>query len=267
MRLSLVSTHPRLGDKEHNIGLMEQAIRSAKGDVVVFPEMALTGYLVKDRIHRLAEPLEGPSAERVAAFAAESGKWILYGYPRRDDDRIGLVYNSAVLVDPDGGLQGYDKRHPATFGPFEDGRYVTPGRSSGLLTTPWGDIGLSICYDLFFPELCKALTLQGADMLLNISASPTTSRRFFEVLFAARAIENALPFAYTNFAGTQENLMFWGGAQLWGPRGNLIDRSAYHEEAILEVTVDHEETRAARGLRPTLRDTRREVLEELLASY
>ena len=267
MRLSLVSFRPRLADPAHNLDQMTDAIAAARGDIVVFPEMALTGYLVKDRIHRLAEPMMGPSAARLAEVAEAHDRWVLYGYPRRDEERQGLVYNAANLIGPDGGVQVYDKRFPATFGPFEDGLYVTPGRDPGLLETPWGTIGLSICYDLFFPELHKALALQGADLLLNISASPTTSRRFFEALLPARAIENTLPMAYTNFCGLQDDLMFWGGAQLWGARGTLKDRAPYHEATTLEVEVDHEETRAARPLRPTLRDTRAEPLDELRDAY
>ena len=267
LRLTLVTMHPHLGDKAHNAGVMEAAVKRAKGDIVAFPEMALSGYVVRDRVHRLAEPFDGPSFERFSKLAADTGKWILYGFPRVDDNVRGLVYNSAALVDPDGEVQIYDKRQLATFGPFEDGLWFTPGRSPGLFATPWGTLGVSICYDLFFPELTKAMALAGADVLLNISASPNTSRRFFEALFPARAIENAIPVAYTNFVGAQENLMFWGGAQVWGPRGTLKARSSYHKEEALEVEIDHEETRAARPLRPTLRDSRRESAEELLDQF
>lgn len=263
MRLSLVCTHPRLGDKAHNVERMESAVREAEGDLVVFPEMASTGYLIRDRIFRLAEPVDGPTSKRFARVAEETGRWVLYGFPRADEERRGLVYNSAVLVAPDGDLQVYDKRFPATFGPFEDGIHCAPGKHPGLMETPWGRIGVSICYDLFFPELHKSLALMGADVLINISASPNTSRRFFEALLPARAIENAMPMAYTNFAGAQDDLVFWGGAQLWGARGTQKALSPYFEEATLEVEVDHEETRAARPLRPTLRDTRIDAIDDL----
>ncbi len=264
MRVTLVSTQPVLSDKEANLAEMEAQVRAAEGDIVVFPEMALTGYVIGDRVHRLAERLDGPSVARIAALAAETGRWVLFGMPRADDRRAGVVYNSAIMVDPEGGVQVYDKRHLATFGPFEDGLHFTPGRSLGLMETPWGDIGVMICYDLFFPELSKAMTVAGADVLVNISASPSTSRRFFEALFPARAIENALPVLYSNFAGSQDGLVFWGGCQSWGPRGTAKAVGPYFETHRLEVEVDHEETAAARPLRPTLRDTRRDVIEDLL---
>lgn len=263
MRLSLVTPRPRLGATEHNVARMADFVRGAKGDLVAFPEMAATGYMIGDRVHRLAETLDGPTSKTMRAVAAETGRWVLYGFPRADTERRGLVYNSAALVAPGGDIQIYDKRQLATFGPFEDGLHFTPGRHSGLMETPWGRIGVSICYDLFFPELHKTMALGGADLLLNISASPSTSRRFFEALFPARAIENAMPIAYTNFSGAQDDLMFWGGAQMWGARGTRKGISTYYEEETLEVTIDHEETSAARPLRPTLRDTRADVLEEL----
>lgn len=264
MRLTLVSTRPALADKEANLKELETAVRKANGPLVAFPEMSLTGYLVRDHALRLAEGLDGPSVRRMQSVAEETGKWVVFGMPREDDDLPGLVYNSAVLVDPDGGVQAYDKRQLATFGPFEDGIFFTPGREPGLFETPWGRIGITICYDIFFPELTKAQALAGADLLLNISASPNTSRRFFEQLFPARAVECTLPIAYANFSGAQDGLMFWGGNQLWGPRGTLKARGPYYEPHALEVELDLEETRAARPLRPTLRDTREDIIVDLM---
>jgi 5-aminopentanamidase len=262
--LTLVSTRPRLGDKARNLERIASEVRAARGDLVVFPEMALTGYLVRDAVLRLAETVEGPSVRRLSKLASETGRHILVGLPRRDEERVGLVYNCAALFDPDEGIQLYDKRQLATFGPFEDGLFFSPGTEPGFMETPWGHIGVSICYDLFFPELMRAQALAGAVLLVNVSASPSTSRRFFEVILPARAIENALPVAYTNFAGTQESLVFWGGAQLWGPRGTLKDISPYYEEARLETSVDLEEARAARPLRPTVRDARKALVQDLM---
>lgn len=267
MRVTLVSTQPVLSDKQANLATMAADVQASTGDLVVFPEMALTGYLVGDRVHRLAESIDGPAIQHMSEVARKSGRWVLFGMPRSDEDRLGLIYNSAVLVDPDGGIQVYDKRQLATFGPFEDGIHFTAGRTPGVMETPWGTLGVSICYDLFFPELHKAMTLDGADVLVNISASPSTSRRFFEALFAGRAIESALPVLYSNFAGSQDGLMFWGGCQYWGPRGTCKAVGPYFEPHRLEVEVDFEETRAARPLRPTLRDTRRDTIEDLLAAY
>lgn len=264
LRLSLVCTRPRLAHKKHNLERIVKEVQAAQGDLVVFPEMALTGYVIGDRVHALAETVQGESMRRLSNVCAETGKHALVGFPRLDDEVPGLVYNSCALMDPDEGIQFYDKRQLATFGPFEDGLFFTPGRLPGLFETRWGRIGVTICYDLSFPELTRAQAMQGAHLLVNISASPNTSRHYFETILPARALENCLPMAYTNFAGTQDSLVFWGGAQLWSPRGTLKGRSPVYEEARLEVEVDPEETRAARPLRPTVRDMRRDVFMESL---
>lgn len=264
LRLTLVATRPRLGAKNHNLESIIGQVQAAEGELVVFPEMALTGYLVGDRVHELAEPLDGPSLRQLSKTAMETDRSILVGFPRADDEIPGIVYNSAVLLDPDEGIQFYDKRQLATFGPFEDGLYFKPGDQSGLMELPWGTLGVTICYDLSFPEITRAQALGGADLLINISAAPNTSRLYFETILPARALENALPVAYANFAGTQENLVFWGGGQLWSARGTRTGRSPLFEEARLEVEVDPLETQLARPLRPTLRDTRRDTFTELL---
>jgi 5-aminopentanamidase len=261
LRLSLACTRPRLGDKAYNLEDITKRVQGAKGDLVVFPEMALTGYLVGDRVHTLAERIDdGASLRHIAKVAAKTGRHVLFGFPRADEEVPGLVYNSCALVDPHEGIQTYDKRQLATFGPFEDGLFYTPGDQSGLLESPWGPIGVTICYDLSFPEFTRRQAVEGAELLINISASPNTSRHYFETIMPARALENCLPIAYTNFAGTQDSLVFWGGAQLWGPRGDRKGRSPLYEEATLESIVDPVETRTARPLRPTIRDTRQAEL-------
>src|SRR5207249_2628055 len=92
--------------------------------------------------------------------------------------------------------------------------------------TKLGRIGLLICYDAFFPELSKAYALQGADLLAIISASPATSKPLFDRILPARAIENALPVLYANLVGTELNIVFQGGTQAIGPRGEDLGKAA-----------------------------------------
>ncbi|HEX9816169.1 MAG TPA: nitrilase-related carbon-nitrogen hydrolase, partial [Candidatus Thermoplasmatota archaeon] len=94
----------------------------------------------------------------------------------------------------------------------------------------------------------------------NISASPNISRKNFEILFPARAVENGYFVAYCNVAGTQEDLVFWGGSQVWGPRGDQKVLAPYTDPSLVTVEIDEAEIDAARPLRPTLRDTRDDIL-------
>jgi predicted amidohydrolase len=226
--------------------------------------MALTGYLVRDDVQRLAEPIDGPSVRRLSALSQELGCGIVMGMPELDTEVRGHVYNSAVLTLPDGKVGVYRKCHPANFGPFDEKRYFTGGREAPVFPTPWGKIGMTICYDLFFPELTKALALRGAGLVVNISASPVTTRKFFEAVAPARAIENTIFQGYTNLVGTEGPFEFWGGAFVVGPRGDQKAKGPYFEETVVETELDFSDLDVARPLRHTLRDTKPEIVEELM---
>src|SRR2546428_9946114 len=118
-----------------------------------------------------------------------------------------------------------------------------------------------ICYDAFFPELAKTYALQGADALAIISASPATSKPFFDKILPARAIENTLFVLYANLVGTELNIVFQGGTQAIGPRGEDLGRGKDFEADVVIVDVDLRHLLLARELRPTLRDTRAELFE------
>jgi predicted amidohydrolase len=164
--------------------------------------------------------------------------------------------NSAVMVTPDGHVQRYDKLHPANFGPFEEGLYFAPGQTPSMFHFRGRGVGVCICYDLFFPEICKAYAMQGADLLLCLAASPVTSRTPFERMIPARAVENTCPIAYVNNVGNQLNMVFFGGSQAYDARGRLLGRLPYLREAVEVVDVNMLLTDAARRARPTIRDTR-----------
>jgi predicted amidohydrolase len=130
-----------------------------------------------------------------------------------------------------------------------------------LAETKLGRIGLLICYDAFFPELAKAYALQGADLLAIISASPATSKPFFDRILPARAIENALPVLYANLVGAELNIVFQGGTQAIGPRGEDLGKAADFVESVVLAEVDLRDLKIARTFRPTLRDTRKDMWE------
>jgi predicted amidohydrolase len=109
--------------------------------------------------------------------------------------------------------------------------------------------------------LAKAYALQGADLLAIISASPATSKPFFDRILPARAIENALPVLYANLVGTELNIVFQGGTQAIGPRGEDLGKGEDFVESTVIAEVDLRDLNTARTFRPTLRDTRKEMWE------
>jgi len=262
MKVALAQLAPRLLDKERNLERIDKTVSKSRADLVMFGELFLTGYMARDAFPRLAETIPGPATERIAKIAAEHGAHIVVGMPERDVKGRHL-FNTSVLVAPDGTLHRYRKMHPANFGPFEEGLYFGRGSDLVLADTKLGRLGLMVCYDAFFPELAKAYALRGADVLLVVSAAPATSKAFFDKILPARAIENTIFVLYTNLVGTELNIVFQGGTQAIGPRAEDLGRAKDFAEEVVVAEVDLRELKVAREFRPTIRDTRPELWDEI----
>jgi len=253
----------QLHDKEGNLKRMREIVRKTKGKIVIFPELNLTGYLPRDDLFNQAETIVGPSIKAVQKLAKETKKDIVFGAPMKDERVPGLVYNSCLLASGDGGIHRYDKMYLPTFGPFEERVFFALGREAVVAEGLHAKLGLMVCYDMFFPELAKLETLQGAQMLVNISAAPTTSLPYFMKVIPGRAVENAIFVAYANLVGVHGSLVFGGGSVLIGPRGEELAKAKDLEEDIVECPVDLDDLEVARRFRPTVRDTRTELLDEI----
>lgn len=263
MKVSIVSMRPEIGRKEANISKMQKYIEQTNSDLVVFGEMTLTGYPCKDDLRSLAEPLSGPSIEKLKTVAKQHNKHIVFGMPLLNERITGLVHNASVLIQPDGTIDAYKKWFLPTFGPFEEKLFFDEGETLPVFQTKLGTIGLCICYDIYFPEITKALTLQGAEIIICISASPSVTRTYFETILPARAIENTTFMVYANIIGNQENLVFWGGSQAYDPLGNLLGKAPYFEESMVNYTLDKSKISLARANRPVIRDIRPEIYQDL----
>jgi predicted amidohydrolase len=260
VKAALAQLDPTVGDKAKNLKKLEKAIAAAKADLLLAGELYLSGYMARDAFTQLAEPLDGPSVKTVQALAAEHSTHVVFGMPEREVETKRL-FNTSVLVAPDGKVASYRKVFPANFGPFEEGLYFGRGDGLTIVDTKLGRIGLLICYDTFFPELAKAYALAGADVLAIISASPATSKPFFDRILPARAIENAMPILYANLVGTELNVVFQGGSQAIGPRGENLGKAEDFVESVVSADVDLRDVGPARTFRPTLRDTRKDFWE------
>ena len=261
MKAVLAQLEPAVGKKADNLKKMEKVLAGAEADLALFGELYLSGYMARDAIPRLAEPLDGPSVGAVREMAAEHGTHVVFGMPEKGKGRT--LYNTSVLVAPDGGTWSYRKIYLANFGPFEENIYFGRGGDLVVADTKIGKLGLLICYDMFFPELAKSLALGGAEVLAAISAAPHTSRRFFDAILPARAIENTVYVLYANLVGTELNQVFSGGTQAIGPRGEDLGRAKDQREHVLAVDVDLRHLDLSREFRPTIRDTRPEFLDAI----
>ena len=263
MKTALVSMRPRIADKKANLEKIKKYVEENDADLFVFGEITTVGYRVKDELRDLAESLNGETIKFVKKLASENNCYIVFGMPLKDNEIKGLIFNAAVLVHPDGKTDVYQKWFLPTFGPFEEKIFFDQGEKIGVFDTKFGKIGLIICYDLYFPELCRYYSLQGADVIICISASPITTREYFEKLLPARAIENTTFMVYCNLVGTQEDLVMWGGSQIYDPLGKLVVKAPYFKENIIVHDINLKKIENARANRPVLRDMRSEIYMDL----
>jgi predicted amidohydrolase len=263
MKLALISARPTIADKRKNIQLMEKYINKTKADFYIFGEYFLTGDRCKDEFRNLAEYIDGPSVEYLKKLAITKHCYLVFGMPLKDEKIDGLLFNSAILIHPNGTINIYKKWFLPNSGPFEEKIFFDQGEELQVFNTKFCDIGLLICYDLNFPELAKALSLQGADLLICISASPSVTRKYFETLLPARALENTVFFAFVNLAGNQEDLIYWAGSQIYDPLGTLLVKAPYFKESIITYDINLKVLESARARRPLIRDIRPEIYQDL----
>ena len=266
VKLALCQITPKREDKAINLQKIEKLTWKAKeqgADLAVFPEMSLTGYVLHDQVYGLAEQIPGPSLQKIEALSKATGVHVVFGMPEVSEKTQSTIYNTAVLVSPEGYVGKYRKMYLPTHSVFEEKRYFRPGYQPAALKTSLGTIGLTICYDVFFPEVFRLPRLMGAQLIVCISASPAIRRGYFEILTAARAIENTAYLAYVNLSGMEDGLQFWGGSRLVGPTGDVLAMAKYDVEDFVVVDVDFGDLKTAETFIPTIRDLRPELYEKL----
>lgn len=266
INIALAQISCEVGDKKHNANLIKKNVKKARqrgADLVVFPELSLTGYVTRDVAYELAEPIPGPSTRLLEELAKTEKAYVVFGMLERSDRVHAVLYNTAVLLGPEGFIGKYRKMHLPTHSVFEEKRYFRLGYEAPVFETDIGKLGLTICYDVFFPEISRLLRLKGAQLLICISASPAVRRRFFEILTAARAVENTSFLVYVNLVGIEDGLQFWGGSRLIAPNGSIIAQAKHDEEDLVLGTIDYADLKRVEVFVPTLRDLRPELFDSL----
>ncbi len=266
INIAVAQINCKVGDKKHNIDLMKKHAKKARekgADLLVFPELSLTGYLTRDLTYNLAEKIPGPSVNSLEQVARKENLHMIFGMLEHSEKARGVIYNVAVLLGPRGLIGKYRKAQLPTHSVFEEKRYFRPGYQLPVFETDIGRVGLTICYDIFFPEISRLLRLKGAQLIICISASPAVRRKFFEVFTAARAMENTVFLAYTNLVGIEDGLQFWGGSRIIAPSGHIIAQAKYDEEDLVTGEVDYSDLKRIETFVPTLRDLRPEFFDSL----
>src|SRR5438067_8731571 len=256
MRLALAQINPIVGDLDGNRALILERLEDAKAsaaDLVVFPELAVTGYppedlLLRPGFVRAAER----SLEQIARAAR--GTVVLVGTPYLDRD----LYNACAVCAGGEVKAMVRKRFLPNYGVFDEFRYFAPGRDLVLLELGGTLVGVTICEDMWQPgPPATDLALAGAELLVNVSASPFHVGKEVEreEMFVPRARDNSCFVAFCNAVGGQDELIFDGHSVVIDDEGSVLARAPGFEEALLVVDVEPAEVIGRR-----LRDVRRRAL-------
>lgn len=239
LRILVAQVNPLVGDIAGNRDKVIAAAIAArdehKPDLVVFPELVLTGYPPEDLLLR-PEFIERAQAA-VARIAAETqGIPLILGYPKATRD--GLLNVSGLVSDGRVGIE-YAKQLLPNYGVFDEKRYFRPGRGPGILEFKGIRIALTICEDIWEEGPTRQAVEAGARLLININASPYRMNKALEreALVQRRAREYGVPILYANLVGGQDELVFDGGSFMVDAAGNLTRRAPYFEEASLVVDM------------------------------
>jgi len=215
-------------------------LKSSGIDLLVFPELTITGYPAEDLL--LRPGLYRQVDEALLAICGVIKHFdVVLGLPRLKD---GKRYNSAVVIRAGKVIESYDKWELPNYGVFDEQRYFTCGDSSGVFQLKGLSIGLTICEDIWQPEPAKAAVDDGAQLLINLNASPFHLGKMEERerVVAERVKENSVPLIYVNLVGGQDELVFDGASFVINEKSEVISRLPAFKESIsvVEVAVDVE---------------------------
>lgn len=222
LTVATVQMKPILNEMEENLIKISEFIAAIcsqqKVDIIVFPELIISGYEAGVRFTQLAQRVPGAVVNVVAQRAAEFGVHIVFGMPTKQKVES-IIYNSAVMVGPTGELIGeYRKIHLKG----EERMAFRSGLKYPVFETEVGMVGLLIGYDLAFPEAARSLALDGAELILACCAWESPHNEEFQTYVRARALENAVFVAASNRVGEDVSYNFFGDSMIVGPRGQIF---------------------------------------------
>lgn len=234
INVAVVNFKVNAGNKEDNLRrIMEFSIAAAKrgADLVLFPEMCLTGYdyyinestNIKEKI-LMAETINGSVCNSIAKIAKQYGIYIVFGMAEKLEEVSETLYNSAVAIGPEGVIGSYQKIHPFD----SENNWCSKGEKPFMFETPWGPISVGICYDTYqFPELMRYYVSKGSRLYLNptavIEEIPKEGSRQAFINYYAPTLEygalcNTIFIASANLTGYDDKLYFGGGSAVIGPK-------------------------------------------------
>ena len=269
-RIALAQIAPRLGSLEVNLATHHDRLREARdlgADLVVFPELGLTGYQLQDLAAEVAMRLDDPRLAELAG--ATRGMSAVVSFVEESADH--RLFIAAALLE-DGALRHlHRKLFLPTYGLFDERRFFAPGDLLRAVPSRLGlGLGIGICEDFWHLPVPQLLALDGAQLLINVSSSPgrdlaatnevglgtATSWRTLMRTYAQLTTSFVV---FCNRVGVDESITFWGGSEVIGPNGQAVFSAPLHDEGLFTVDIATADVRRERIALPLLRDERLEL--------
>ena len=274
LNLALAQINTKLGDVQANLEKHLALIADAKkqtADLLVFPELSLTGYVLQDLVPSVAHKPTDNDPVFKQLLKASHDLDLVVGFV--DEDSRHRFYIASAYISGGQVLHVHHKVYLPTYGLFDEGRFFAWGDSVRAFDTRFGRVGILICEDFWHASPPYLLWLDGADIMLLTSASPGRGLGDNEKLESARWVERVNQtyaslftsfVAHTNRVGFEDGLHFWGGATVFDPNGKLLAQGPYHEEALTFTTLDLNQLHRTRARLPLLRDERTNLMQNEL---
>ena len=274
LNLALAQISTKLGDVQANLDKHMTLIGEAKkqkADLLVFPELSLTGYVLQDLVASVAH--KPTDDDEVFKHLLEASHDLDLAVGFVDEDSRHRFYIASAYLSGGKVLHVHHKVYLPAYGLFDEGRFFAWGDTVRSFETRFGRMGMLICEDFWHASPPYLLWLDGADIMLFSSASPGRGLTDKEKLESARWVERvskAYASMFTSFVvhcnrvGFEDGLLFWGGATVNDPNGELLAQGPYFEEALTYAELDLNQLRRTRARLPLLRDERTSLVQNEL---
>lgn len=273
MKVALAQFSPHLGDVKKNFNLHLQYIEKAKKknvDLLVFPELSLTGYSLKDFVEEVAiTPGKNPLFKKLKTLSRHLS--LVLGFV--EEKEKGVFYNSAAFLSEGKILHIHRKVFLPTFGMFEEARFFAQGKNLNTFSTPFGNAGMMICRDFLSYGASYLLFAGGTEIIIIISAAPgrgVSGEERYETSYMWEVMGEVISrfsttfLIYCNRVGFEDGKHFAGGSFIFNPAGQLIAKASYVDKDFLIQNIDLKEIRETRKKWTYKRDDKPEVILEAL---
>jgi NAD+ synthase (glutamine-hydrolysing) len=274
INLALAQINTRLGDVpsnlEKHLAFAEQAIHDGM-DLLVFPELSLTGYMLQDLVPSVSCRAESDDQVFKHLLAASREIDMMVGFV--DEDSRHRFFIASAYLSQGQIVHIHHKVYLPTYGLFDEGRFFAQGDSVRAFDTRFGRFGMLICEDFWHISPPYILWQDGADVLLLSSASPGRGLNGEPKLETSAWVEHTnrayaglftIFVAHSNRSGFEDGLNFWGGSTVFDPNGKLVTQAPYFEESLAETSIDLDQLHRTRARLPILRDEYPELLQREL---